>query len=133
MDDVCLLCGQLADEVHHLTARVAGDRSRYLDPDLRMPACHDDHQLFGDDQKRHADLEPSLRNRTTLLDWLEVRLRRLAAFGGRCAEAIVNEALKALVGVLAQHMDRWANELARVIAGLDRAYPAWRTIPEVHA
>src|SRR5205823_13197345 len=132
-DRLCLLCGRPADEDHHLTARVAGDRSPYLDPDLRLCVCHDDHQLFGDDQKRMVDLEPNLRERTTFLDWLEVRLRRLAAFGGRCAEAIVNEALKALVAVVAQHLDLWANELARVIAGLDRACPAWRTIPDVHA
>jgi hypothetical protein len=133
MDPECLLCGRPADDKHHPTARIADERSPYLDPELHLPVCHDDHELFGDDQKRQADLETDLATaRTTILDWLEVRLRRLAAFGGRCAEAIVNETLKALVAALARHLDRWADELARAIAGLDRAYPAWRTIPEVH-
>jgi hypothetical protein len=133
MDVECLICGLPKVAEHHPTARIAGDFSPYLDPELHLPACHDDHELFGDDQKRQVDLEPNLSSeRATVLDWLEVRLRRLAAFGGRCAEAIVNETLRTFVAALAQHLDRWANELACAIAGLNRAFPTWRTIPEVH-
>lgn len=134
MAEQCLLCGLAAAERHHPTARVAGDRSPYLDAELRLPVCHDEHQLFGDDQKRDADLEPDLTDPgATSLDWLLVRLRRLAASGGRCAEATSNETLKAFIALLAAHVERWANQLATAIAGLDRAAPAWRTIPEVHA
>jgi len=133
MDARCLICGLPKVAEHHPTARIAGDHSPYLDPELHLPVCHDDHELLGDDQKRMVDLEPTLSDElATVLDWLEVRLRRLAVFGGRCAEAMVNETLKACVADLAQHLDRWADELARAIAGLDRAHPAWRTIPEVH-
>jgi hypothetical protein len=131
-DFVCY-CGQPADELHHPTARVSGDGSPYLDPDFRVPACHDDHALIYDDQRRMADLEPDLaRDDVTILDRLEVRLRRVAAFVGRVGELLQIAALVALVVGLATHFEGWANELGTAIAILDSAMPGWRTLPGIH-
>jgi hypothetical protein len=126
-------CGKPADELHHPTARVAGESSPYLDPGFGVPACHDDHALVGDDQRRMADLEPDLaRGDVTILDRLEVRLRRVAAFVGRVGEALGLAALVALLVSLATHLERWANELGTAIAILDSAMPGWRTLPGIH-
>jgi hypothetical protein len=131
-DFVCY-CGRPADELHHPTARVAGDGSPYLDEGFRVPACHDDHALVGDDQRRMADLEPDLtRAGATILDRLEARLRRVAAFVGRVGEAIGLVALVALMTGLATHLERWANELGAAIAILDSSMPGWRTLPGIH-
>jgi len=126
-------CGKPADELHHPTGRVAGDGSRYLDPDFRVPACHDDHALVGDDQRRMAGLEPDLgRSDATTLDRLEVRLRRAAAFLGRVGEALQVAAGVALMVGLAVHLDRWANELTIAIGILDAAAPGWRRLPGIN-
>ena len=133
MSDFVCYCGKRADELHHPTARVAGDGSPYLDPDFRVPACHDDHALAGDDQLRMTDIEPNLsREDATILDRIEVRLRRVAAFGGRIAEVLPVAALVALIAGLATHLDRWANELASAIGILDAAMPGWRRLPGMH-
>ena len=133
MSDFVCYCGRPADELHHPTARVAGEGSPYLDPDFRVPACHDDHALIYDDQRRMADLEPDLgRDDVTILDRLEVRLRRVAAFVGRVGEILQIAGLIALVAGLATHVERWANELAVAIAILDSSVPGWRTLPGIH-
>ncbi len=133
MSEFTCWCGRPADELHHPTARVAGEGSPYLDPDFRVPACHDDHALVGDDQIRMADVEPRLaQDDTTILDRLEVRLRRTGAFVGRVAEALKIAVVVALVVGLATYLERWANELAAAIGILDSALPGWRTLPGMH-
>lgn len=133
MSDFVCWCGAPAEELHHPTARVAGDGSPYLDPGFRVPACHDDHALIYDDQRRMADLEPDLaRDDVTILDRLEVRLRRIAAFVGRVGEVFQIAGLIALLIVLASHVEHWANDLAAAIAILDAAVPGWRTLPGIH-
>lgn len=128
-DSVCF-CGRPADELHHPTARVAGDGTPYLDPEFRVPACHDDHALAGDDQLRMADVEPDLaREDVTIIDRVEVRLRRVAAFSGRIAEVLPLAALVTLIAGWGTHLERWANELASAIAILDAAMPGWRRLP----
>ncbi len=79
------------------------------------------------------DLERDLaRADATILDRLEVRLRRVAAFIGRVGGAIGIAALVALMAGLATHVERWANELGTAIAILDSAVPGWRTLPGIH-
>jgi hypothetical protein len=95
--------------------------------------CHGDHSLVGDDQLRMADLEPDLaREDVTIFDRVEVRLRRIAAFAGRVAEAIPLAVLMALLAGFGTHLERWANELASAIAILDAAMPGWRRLPGMH-
>jgi hypothetical protein len=132
--DPCLFGGDHdAEDWHHPTGRVAGGRSPYLDRGLVAPLCHDDHELVGDDEKRRADREPDLmRPDATSLDWIEVRLRRLAVFGARCAEAVPLEWLRIFIASLARHLDAWANELNRTIGALDLSSPGWRTLPGLH-
>ena len=80
-----------------------------------------------------ADLERDLaRDDVTILDRLEVRLRRTAAFAGRVAEAIALSAVVALMLGFATHLERWANELDTAIRILDAAVPGWRTLPGMH-
>lgn len=133
MSDFLCYCGRPAAELHHPTARVAGERSPYLDPDLGVPACHDDHALIYDDQRRMAELERDLeRLDATILDRLEVRLRRTAAFAGRVAEAVALSAVVAVILGFATHLERWANELDTAIRILDASFPGWRTLPGMH-
>ena len=133
MSDFVCWCGAPAEELHHPTGRVAGEGSPYLDPGFRAPACHNDHALIYDDQRRMVDLEPDLtQTDATILDRLEVRLRRVAAFVGRVGEAIGIAALIALMAGLATHVERWANELGSAIAILDAAMPGWRTLPGIN-
>ncbi len=130
--EVCW-CGAAGVELHHPTARVGGDDSPYLDPEFRVAACHDDHALVSDDQLRMRALEPDLdRADVTVLDRLEVRLRRSAAFVGRVGGAIPLAALVMMITGLAVHLERWANELASAIGALDRAVPGWRTLPGIN-
>ena len=130
--DLCLICGNLAEDRHHPTGRISGEGSRYLDPDFGGPLCHDDHELVSDDEKRLIALEADLTIRSTNLDHLEVRLRRLAAFGARWAEGLTAGVLQTFVASVARHLEDWANQLARAIDGLDQAHPDWRTLPEVN-
>lgn len=133
MSDFVCYCGKPAGELHHPTARVAGDGSPYLDSGFRVPACHDDHALIYDDQRRMLDLEPDLAgDDATILDRLEVRLRRVAAFIGRVGETIGIAVLVALMMGLATYFERWANELGSAIAILDSAVPGWRTLPGIN-
>lgn len=126
-------CGQPGVERHHPTARIAGEHSAYLDPEFWAWACHDDHALAYDDQVRMAEFEPELGGpNSTRLEVLEVRLRRVAAFFGRLAEAIGLPALVPILAIFATHADRWANELHDVIGILDAGIPGWRTLPGLH-
>jgi hypothetical protein len=130
VSDLTCWCGQPADERHHLTARVGGEDTPYLDPELWVWTCHDDHSLASDDQLRMADWETDLtRSGVTRLDRLEVRLRRVAAFLGRLAKALGMPVVVAIVARLATHIERWAVDLAAAIAILDSAMPGWRTLP----
>jgi hypothetical protein len=126
-------CGQPAAERHHPTARVAGEGSPYLDPGFWVPACHDDHALIRDDQLRMADFEPDLTHTdVTILDRLEVRLERVAAFIGRVAEVLQVAVVVAILAGLATYLERWGNELTTAIAILDAGMPGWRTLPGMH-
>jgi hypothetical protein len=106
---------------HHVTGR--GADGQYLDAELTAPVCHDDHELCHEDL-RNADLDRPCRART-LVERVEYRLRRMALFFGRMAEANRNDFF---YGWLARRLEVWANELARHVAGLDRYFPAWRTL-----
>jgi hypothetical protein len=106
---------------HHVTGR--GQDGEYLDSELKPPLCHDDHELCHEDLRR-AGLDRPCQART-FVERVEYRLRRVALFFGRLAEADRNQLFYAW---LAQRLEVWANDLARHIASLDRYLPAWRTL-----
>ena len=124
----CLVCGDPACQGNHPTGR--GSDGRYLDPDLRLPYCHDHHELFHDDWrtlgiddcKRAREPERTL----SFIERVELRLRRLAATVGRVAEAHPQHKWLA---ALARALKCWADELARDIAVRDKRDPGWRSDP----
>jgi hypothetical protein len=117
-------------ERHHVTGRVGAEDTPYLDPELWIWVCRDDHALASDDQLRMADHGPDLiRADATRLDRLEGRLSRLAAFLGRLAEGLGIAVLVSFLGGLAFHVERWADDLRTAIAILDAGSPGWRTLP----
>ncbi len=128
MSPGCVACGGAACLNHHPTGRDTD--GRYLDPDLKFPSCHDDHELFHDDW-RTLGVEDSKRGQDPerMLSFIErvaLRLRRLAASVGRLAEAYPEQKWLAAG---ARALQRWADELACFIAALDRRDPGWRSDP----
>jgi hypothetical protein len=90
--------------------------------------CHDHHELVHDDWRllRIQDLEPGQENsgKLTLVDRVELRLRRLASNLSRPAE--VTPAVECQTA-LADCAKRWADELARDIKARDERDPDWRS------
>lgn len=122
---VCLICGRNAHDDHHVTGRS-------LDPQLSFWHCHDHHELLHDDwnsagvpakdrqrDDRDGDTTP------TVLHALVLRLRRLAMWLGRLAEAGVFEPVAA---ALAYALARWATELEACIHRLDAQVSGWRAV-----
>lgn len=122
MSGPCVVCGQAATRGHHLTGR--GPAEQYLDPELVVPTCHDHHELLHDDW-RALKLE-KIEERLTFFERWELRLRRLAAFAARQAEAHPD---RWLWRSLATCLTRWADELARGLRRLDERDPDWRSDP----
>lgn len=118
----CLVCRGRAPWRHHPTGR--DDQGAYLDPDLKSPVCHDDHQLAHDDWKT-LGLE-EVEDRLTVFERVELRHRRLAPFLARIAEANDADNLNAQ---LARHLCTWADELTAGVRCLDEGYAAWRSDP----
>jgi hypothetical protein len=124
----CLTCGATECRGHHVTGR--DPDGRYLDPDLRPPYCHDHHELSHDDWRtlgiqnvaRGQEAAPQL----TLVERVELRLRRLAAAAARQAAAHPEHQW---IAALARALKRWADELARDIAARDRRDAGWRSDP----
>ena len=122
-DTECCPCGQPAEDRHHLTGR--GPDGDYLDPDLAVPVCHDDHELAGEDLRAEG-LERPLRapsGPVTAVEQVAYRLDRVGVFLGRVAEVV--PAL-VWVTVLAGHLRRWAEQLWGTARRLDAWDPGWR-------
>jgi hypothetical protein len=116
----CEVCRNASRERgHHVTGR--GADGEYLDAVLKAPLCHDDHELCHEDL-RNAGLDRPCQART-LVEQVEYRLRRIALFFARVAEADRNHVFYAW---LARRLEVWANDLARHVASLDRYLPGWR-------
>jgi hypothetical protein len=124
----CLRCGDAACRGHHPTGR--GPDTRYLDPDLTFPSCHDDHELYHDDWRTLGIDDSQRRNdpeqRLAFIERVALRLRRLAVTAGRLAETYP-QAKWLAAG--ARALKRWADELAWFISALDRRDPGWRSEP----
>jgi hypothetical protein len=116
---------------HHPTGR--GPDGRYLDPNLKLPYCHDHHELSHDDWRAlwiddsERDRQPE--RRLTFIERVERRLRRLAATVGRLAEAHPQHKWWA---ALARALKCWADELAHHLAAQDRRDPGWRSDPRFY-
>ncbi len=128
MSPGCLVCGDPACRGHHGTGR--GPDGQYLDPDLRLPYCHDHHELSHDDW-RTLEIDDSEQSeepeqRLCFIERVELRLRRLAATAARLAEAHPQHKWLAAG---ARAMKRWADELACFIAALDKRDPGWTSDP----
>jgi hypothetical protein len=131
MTSRCPICGAHGRRAHHPTGR--GPDGRYLDPELRLPYCHDHHELAHDDwrtlfiEDRELGQEPN--RPLAFIERVELRLRRLAATVARLAEAYPQyQWLAALAGAL----KGWADELARDIAARDRRDEGWRSDPSLY-
>ena len=105
--------------MHHPTGRDHLDR--YLDPHLVLPADHDCHCLVHDDW-RHENLD-ELKKPRTIVEYVEIRLRRLAMNLGRIDICMGGGTFW---GLLAEAMQRWADGLADHARLLDERYPDWR-------
>ncbi len=116
--ECCAICGGSVERLHHLTGR--GPDGRYLDPELQVGVCHDDHELAHDDL-RHDGTDKPLRV-VCVFEGVAYRLERVAAFLSRVAE----HAPLAWIAKLARSMRQWAGELRGGIARLDALNPAWR-------
>jgi hypothetical protein len=126
MSQACLLCREPDTCRHHLTGRDAG--GAYLDPALQSPLCPSCHPLAHEDWNTAG-----VRDRitpTTLLDSLQLRLRRTALFLGRLAPTIPGPVGQLMAG-LAEAMASWAGQLALALAALDATFPTWRKTPGV--
>jgi len=123
---LCLLCGDPADDPHHVTGR--GTDESYLDPELVSPLCHSGHELVGDDWRTAGVYEAG--DRETSLELLELRLARLGMFFGRLAKHVPGP-LGAFLALVGLHLARWRAGLAGAIVALDRDSPGWRDIPGV--
>lgn len=104
MTEPCAMCGDPADDSHHLTGRGLGHA--HLDPDLVAPLCHDDHELVHEDLRQEGLDKPTAE--TAPARRVAFRLRRAAIFLARVADA--NPALGWLAP-LAAALRRWADEL----------------------
>ena len=128
MSTGCLICDARSVRAHHLTGRDAD--GRYLDPDLKLPCCHDHHELAHDDWRILNLQDPSEKEHSdaglSFVERVERRLRRAASFMARLAEAYPQHAW---IARTAQALKRWADELARDIAARDRRDAGWRSDP----
>jgi hypothetical protein len=118
----CEFCGKTVERRHHPTGK--DHRNRYLDPELVVPVCHDDHELVHDDWRTlaiEAVAEPQ-----TFVEQVEIRLRRLAATLARWDEALGGGTF---LNVLAAALTGWADELAAFLRRLDTRDPTWREDP----
>jgi hypothetical protein len=126
MSTRCLICGAGECDGHHATGRAPN--GRYLDPDVKLPLCHDHHELVGDDWRTLGVGDRKPRNLPkqdlSLIEQVELRLRRAAVVAGRLAAEHPDWPWLA---ALARALKRWADELARHIAAQDRRDPDWRT------
>jgi hypothetical protein len=124
----CLVCGATECLRHHPTGR--GPDGRYLDPDLRLPYCHDNHELSHDDWRllgiQAGEQGHVSERQLAFIERVELRLRRLAVTAGRMADAHPEHRWLA---ALARALKRWADELARDIAARDRRDAGWRSDP----
>jgi hypothetical protein len=124
----CLWCGAAGWRGHHPTGR--GPDGEYLDPELRLPYCHDHHELSHDDWRTlevHASGRSDEPERgLCFIERVALRLRRLAATVGRLAEA--HPQYKWLAAG-ARALKCWADELACFVAVLDKRDPGWRSEP----
>ncbi len=118
----CWLCPAAYRYIHHLTGRIAGTDSRYLDPELTRPVCHDDHELVADDWHTIGSPEKA-EPLSNPFDRVQARLRRSGAFFGRKSEADPGDGFW---GQLARSHSSWADDLAEGMAHLDERYPGWR-------
>jgi hypothetical protein len=99
----------------------------YLDPDFRLPCCHDDHELVHDDW---YTLElANVAGPLTVFDRNELRCRRAAVVFARAAEQNPDDPL---FGPLARALVGWADEQARGIRRLDERYPDCRSDPGLY-
>jgi hypothetical protein len=121
----CLVCTCRGSLGHHPTGR--DPQGVYLDPDLKLPFCHDDHELAHDDWRMLRIADPARGGEgavpLTLVERVELRLRRLAATTGRLAAACPGWVW---IGELARSFKRWADELALDIRARDQRDPGWR-------
>jgi hypothetical protein len=119
---VCAFCGSAACDLHHPTGKDADNE--YLDPDLRIPVCHNDHELIHDDWHTLGlhDALPGLSR----LELIELGLRRLAIATSRFAEAHPDWSWAAGIAVA---FGRWADELAAELRARDARDPGWRQDP----
>ena len=115
----CEFCGGPADHLHHPTGR--DHLGRYLDIMLVLRADYDCHAFVHDDW-RHERLDKLQRPRT-IVEYLAIRLRRLAMNLGRLDRA---QGGGTFWGLLATAMQRWADELDDHVRRLDERYPDWR-------
>jgi hypothetical protein len=116
----CAICGAVAEDAHHLTSR--GLNLSHLDPNLKVPLCHDCHELQGDD-RRHQGIEKPLRS-TNPLEIVERSARGVGVFLGRLGAA--TEFSWCLL--LAAACVSWAETLHGVITALDRWNGGWRDV-----
>jgi hypothetical protein len=119
-DERCVICGEPACDLHHLTGR--GPDGRQLDEELTAPTCHDDHELVHDDL-RHQGVHKPLKE-TSVFERVAYRLERVAVFFARLAEQLPFAWLQRLAGSMCQ----WAGELRTGVAALDAWNPNWRLI-----
>jgi hypothetical protein len=121
----CVICGRQACDLHHLTGTDAG--SRYLDPELVAPLCHDDHELVHDDW--HTRELHETRPGLSRLERIELGLRRLAVAAARFAEAHPEGGW---ASSCARTLSRWAEELGAELRARDVRDPGWRQDPSFY-
>ncbi len=118
-DAACALCGQCQPEtlawrkVHRSLLEGHHAAVESNDELLIVVLCLNCHVKATALQQDIGVLEPEPRN--TSLERMARALQSLATF----------------FELLAQSLYRWAADLTAAVAGLDREFPKWRTLPEV--
>lgn len=121
----CLVCGAEPCDRHHVTGRDGADR--YLDPDFVFPLCHDDHEQQHDDWRTQGLCDVPVR--LSFVERIEVRLRRLATFAGRIAEAHPEWTW---ASILARTLSIWADDARADIQARTARDPEWREDPRFY-
>src|SRR5437016_6562248 len=116
----CVFCGAPSVAGHHPTGRDSD--GRYLDPDFKVPACHDDHYLTHDDWYAFG-LDNSAGLRTSI-EIMEMAMRRL---GVLCARLTPQGEVFA---GLARWFARNADLLRELIDTFDQRCPGWRAVAD---